>query len=55
MAFNEIFKKLLDAYSYQGWWPITDYEGKTRQKQVQLKAIIRKITLFQETHPNSLK
>ena len=27
MAFNEIFKRLLDAYSYQGWWPITDYEG----------------------------
>ena len=32
MAFNEIFKKLLDAYSYQGWWPITDYEGENPTK-----------------------
>ena len=27
MVFNEIFKKLLCTYSYQGWWPITDYDG----------------------------
>ena len=32
MSFNEIFKKLLDTYSYQGWWPITDYTGTNPTK-----------------------
>ena len=32
MALNEIFKKLFDTYSYQGWWPITDYEGENPTK-----------------------
>ena len=32
MALNEIFKKLLDTYSCQGWWPITDYEGENPTK-----------------------
>ena len=32
MALNEIFTKLLDSYSYQGWWPITDYEGENPTK-----------------------
>ena len=32
MSFNEIFKKLLDTYSYQGWWPITDYMGTNPTK-----------------------
>ena len=32
MVFNEIFQRLLDAYSYQGWWPITDYEGTNPTK-----------------------
>ena len=32
MVLNEIFTKLLDSYSYQGWWPITDYEGENPTK-----------------------
>jgi endonuclease-3 related protein len=32
MSFNEIFEKLLDTYSYQGWWPITDYDGTNPTK-----------------------
>ena len=32
MTLNEIFQKLLDTYSYQGWWPITDYEGSNPTK-----------------------
>lgn len=32
MSLNEIFQKLLDTYSYQGWWPITDYEGSNPTK-----------------------
>lgn len=32
MALNEIFTKLLDSYSYQGWWPITDYDGENPTK-----------------------
>ena len=32
MVLNEIFKKLLDTYSYQGWWPVTDYEGENPTK-----------------------
>lgn len=32
MVFNEIFKKLFDTYSYQGWWPITDYDGTNPTK-----------------------
>ncbi len=32
MTLNEIFQKLLNTYSYQGWWPITDYEGSNPTK-----------------------
>ncbi len=32
MTLNKIFQKLLDSYSYQGWWPITDYEGSNPTK-----------------------
>lgn len=32
MILNEIFEKLLDTYSYQGWWPITDYDGENPTK-----------------------
>lgn len=32
MVLNEIFTKLLDSYSYQGWWPITDYDGENPTK-----------------------
>lgn len=32
MTLNEIYQKLLDTYSYQGWWPITDYEGSNPTK-----------------------
>ena len=32
MTLNEIFEKLLDTYSYQGWWPITDYDGENPTK-----------------------
>ena len=32
MILNEIFEKLLDTYSYQGWWPITDYGGENPTK-----------------------
>ena len=24
---NKIYEKLLDEYSYQGWWPLLDYDG----------------------------
>lgn len=27
MVFNLIFNKLLEEYSYQGWWPIISYDG----------------------------
>lgn len=27
MVFNLIFNKLLEEYSYQGWWPIISYNG----------------------------
>ena len=32
MTLNDIFQKLLDTYSYQGWWPITDYDGSNPTK-----------------------
>ena len=32
MALSEIYQKLLDTYSYQGWWPITGYEGSNPTK-----------------------
>ena len=32
MLLNEIFKKLLDTYSYQGWWPITGHDGTNPTK-----------------------
>ena len=32
MVLNEIFTKLLDSYSYQGWWPVTDYDGTNPTK-----------------------
>ena len=32
MTLNEIFQKLFNTYSYQGWWPITDYEGSNPTK-----------------------
>ena len=32
MSLNEIYQKLLDTYSFQGWWPITDYEGSNPTK-----------------------
>ena len=32
MTLNKIFQKLLDTYSYQGWWPITDYDGSNPTK-----------------------
>ncbi len=32
MVLNEIFTKLLESYSYQGWWPIKDYDGENPTK-----------------------
>ena len=32
MILNEIFQRLLDSYSHQGWWPITDYDGSNPTK-----------------------
>lgn len=32
MILNEIFAKLLDTYSHQGWWPITGYGGTNPTK-----------------------
>ena len=32
MILNEIFAKLLDTYSPQGWWPITGYDGTNPTK-----------------------
>ncbi|MDO5850697.1 MAG: endonuclease III domain-containing protein [Methanobacteriaceae archaeon] len=32
MNFNLIYEKLLDEYSYQGWWPIISYEGSNPTK-----------------------
>ena len=32
MILNEIFAKLLDTYSHQGWWPITGHDGTNPTK-----------------------
>lgn len=32
MTLNEIFENLFDTYSYQGWWPVTDYDGTNPTK-----------------------
>lgn len=29
---NKIYEKLLDEYSYQGWWPLLDYDGSNPTK-----------------------
>jgi endonuclease-3 related protein len=34
---NEIYEKLLDAYSYQGWWPIINYKGEIPNKKGSIK------------------
>ncbi|OWT32356.1 endonuclease III [Methanobrevibacter sp. 87.7] len=36
-TFNKIYDKLLENYSYQGWWPLINYEGINPTKTGSIK------------------